>query len=192
MNGLTIWNILFAVLAGYLIGSFPTGVLIARVLHGPDPRSLGSGHIGGSNMLRAMGWLPALLTGAGDVIKGVLAVWLVLRLIPNPWVIPLTGSAAIAGHCWSAFARFQGGMGIATGLGLGLWFFPLAVPILFLLFFMLQRFVRHRARSVMIVAALVPLVLLALGTTGPPFMLGVGAAIILIIRFASDFHRVYT
>lgn len=191
MNGLTLWNILFAVLAGYLLGSFPTGVLLARALHGPDPRSLGSGHIGGSNMLRNMGWGPALATGAVDVLKGVVAVWLVLRLIPNPWVIPLAGTAAIAGHCWSAFARFQGGMGIATTLGLGVWFFPLALPILLLLFLLLQRFVRHRARTVMIVAALVPLLLLLLGISGPRFVLGVGTSLVLILCFASDFNRIY-
>ncbi|NOZ50990.1 MAG: glycerol-3-phosphate acyltransferase [Chloroflexi bacterium] len=192
MNGLSLWNILFALLAGYLIGSFPTGVVLARVLRGPDPRTAGSGHTGGSNMLRTSGLVPALITGAFDVLKGLLAVWLVLRLIPNPWVIPLVGTAAVAGHCWSAFAGLKGGMGIATGLGLGVWFFPLAVLILGLFFLLLQRFIRHRARAMMIVAALIPMVLLVLGSRGTDFLLGVGVATVLIIRFASDFNRVYS
>jgi len=191
MNHLTVWNILFALLAGYLIGSFPSGVLLARLLGGPDPRSMGSGHTGGTNMLRAMGWIPALITGGLDIAKGVAAVWLIMRVIPNPWIIPLAGTAAVAGHCWSTFAGFKGGMGIATALGLSLWVFPLAVPLLGAVFLLVQRFVRHQARSVMIVAALAPALLLLLKVRGPVFWLGVGMAVVLIFRFSSDFNRVY-
>lgn len=191
MSDLSVWNVLLAVSVGYLFGSFPTGVIVARLLGGEDPRRVGSGHTGGSNMLRTAGRLPALITGAIDVLKGPLAVWLVLQTVPNLWLIPLSGIAAVAGHCWPVLASFRGGMGIATAGGLAAWFFPLALPITALFYFLIQRLMRHQARSMMIAAALIPFILLTQRVDAPRLALGVGISLLLILRFAGDFYRVY-
>jgi len=191
MSTLSLWNVTLAVAAGYLIGSFPTGVLVSRLLGGPDPRRTGSGHTGGTNIRRLYGWPAAIFTGAVDILKGLLAVWVVSQVVSSPWVLPLTGIAAVAGHCWSAFASYRGGMGVATAAGLAGWYFPLAIPITGLFYFLLQRLLRHQARAMMIAAALIPLVLLVLRVDTPRLILGVGISLLLILRFAGDFYRVY-
>ncbi len=191
LHGLSIWNILLALSAGYLIGSFPSGVVMARLFRGPDPRTVGSTHTGATNVFRNINRVAGVLTGVLDFVKGPLAVWLVLQVAPNPWTIPLTGMAAVAGHCWPVFTQFRGGMGIATAGALALWFFPLLVPIFAVFYFIVQRFMRHQARTVMLLSAFIPLILYLLGVRGPELTLGIGISLILIVRWSSDFNRIY-
>jgi acyl-phosphate glycerol 3-phosphate acyltransferase len=98
-------KILLIVLA-YFIGSIPTGVIVARVIGGVDPRSQGSGNIGATNVLRTLGKKAAILTLAGDVVKGLLPV-LVARAIlsPESSAIFFVAGAAILGHDFSIFLR---------------------------------------------------------------------------------------
>ncbi len=191
MTALTVWNIVLAIVAGYLIGSFPTGVIAARAVNAPDPRTSGSGHTGGSNVLRLAGWPAAIITAVVDAGKGVLAVWLVLQVVGNPWIVPLTGTAAVAGHCWPVYTRYRGGMGVSTAAGLALWFFPLAIPIVGVFYYLLLRMLRHQARAAMIAAALIPLVLIVLRAGLPELALGVGMSLVLVARYAGDFNREY-
>ncbi|NOX63635.1 MAG: glycerol-3-phosphate acyltransferase [Chloroflexi bacterium] len=191
LHGLTIWNVLLGLSVGYLLGSFPSGVAMARLFGGPDPRTLGSTHTGATNVFRNVNRLAGVVTGLIDLGKGALAVWLVLQIVPNPWMIPLAGMAAVAGHCWPVFTQFRGGMGIATAGGLALWFFPLLIPIFLALYFLIQRFVRHQARTVMLLTAFIPFILYLLGVRGPQLTLGIGISLILIVRWSSDFNRVY-
>ena len=109
--------ILFALLA-YLAGSIPTGYLMGR-WSGVDLRDRGSGNVGSSNVFRVLGPAAAAPVLLVDVLKGFLPVWY-LPLFDGT-VVPhlplLYGVAAIAGHVWSVFLRFQGGKGIATAGG---------------------------------------------------------------------------
>ena len=89
------------------------------------------------------------------------------------------------------FARYRGGMGVATAAGLALWLFPLAIPITGVFYYLLLRLLRHQARAAMVAAALIPLVLIALRVDAPELALGVGMSLVLVARYASDFHRVY-
>ena len=114
-------------LAAYLIGAIPVGVLVARAAGGVDIRKAGSGNIGATNVMRAMGPGPAVATLVGDVIKGGLAVLAATALIPAPWGAAAGALAAIAGNCWPVFLRFRGGKGVATGLGAFLALTPWAV-----------------------------------------------------------------
>jgi glycerol-3-phosphate acyltransferase PlsY len=88
MSSLSVWNVLLAMLAGYLIGSFPTGVIVGRLWGGRDPRMVGSGHTGGTNVFRNVNRTAGVITAVIDTAKGALAVWLVLQLVPNPWIVP--------------------------------------------------------------------------------------------------------
>lgn len=191
MTGVSVWNVLFALLAGYLIGSIPTGVALSRLFRGPDPRTVGSGHTGGTNVFRNVNRPAGVLTGILDLSKGALAAWLVMQVAPSPWLAPLAGTAAVAGQCWPVFANYRGGMGVATAGGLALWFFPLAIPIVAIFFLLLNQFLRHPARAMMITAALIPLILLTLRVDGPPLALAAGLSVVLGLRWASDFFRVY-
>ena len=188
---LSVWGLLFALITGYLLGSIPSGILFARLFGLPDPRTGGSAHTGATNVMRQGSAIAGLLTGLLDLGKGIFAIWLVQRFFPSPWVIPLTGVAALIGHCWPIFADFRGGMGIATTLGLALVYFPLLIPIFAGLYFALNHFIKHQARTVMLLAAFLPLLLRPFHPSPEELALASGVAIVLIIRWASDFHCIY-
>lgn len=102
------------ILLGYLLGSLPVGYLIGK-LYGVDVRQYGSGRTGGTNVWRATGQLlPLLLTGFGDIAKGVLAVYLGRWLAGSELAAALAGEAAVFGHNWPIFLGFKGGAGGAT------------------------------------------------------------------------------
>jgi glycerol-3-phosphate acyltransferase PlsY len=112
---------------GYLSGSLPMGVLVARLTGAPDPRTVGSGRTGGTNALRAMGARRAVLVAALDVQKGFVPVAAATLAGASSLAVALTGIAAVAGAWASVFLRFHGGRGVATGIGGALFIQPLAV-----------------------------------------------------------------
>jgi glycerol-3-phosphate acyltransferase PlsY len=112
---------------GYLSGSLPMGVIVARLTGSVDPRTVGSGRTGGTNALRAMGARRAVLVAALDVLKGFVPVALATFLGASPLAVALTGVAAVVGAWASVFLRFHGGRGVATGIGAALFIQPLAV-----------------------------------------------------------------
>lgn len=105
------------VLIAYLIGSIASAILVCRAMRLPDPRSEGSGNPGATNVLRIAGKGPAALTLAGDVLKGVLPVLMASNLSRSPTVEALAALAAVLGHLYPLYFRFQGGKGMATALG---------------------------------------------------------------------------
>lgn len=104
-------------IGGYLVGSIPMGVLVARLTGARDPRTVGSGRTGGTNALRAMGIRRALTVAALDVAKGAVPVLVAIALGATPLIQALTGVAAVLGAWRSIFLRFHGGRGVATGIG---------------------------------------------------------------------------
>lgn len=116
------------VVIGYLSGSLPIGVLVARISGGPDPRTVGSGRTGGTNALRALGRRWAALVVLGDLAKGALPV-LLARIVTNGEAVVEVGAAfaAVVGSFRSIFLRFGGGRGVGTGVGTMLVIQPLAV-----------------------------------------------------------------
>ena len=121
-------TLLLAALIGYLFGSFPTGLMIGK-LHGVDPRTVGSGRTGGTNVYRAAGKLAGLLTAFLDIFKGAIAMGLVGRYVDSSTLATaLTGLMAVLGHNWSLFLGFKGGAGTMTNWGGLLWLhWPLAL-----------------------------------------------------------------
>jgi glycerol-3-phosphate acyltransferase PlsY len=118
-------------LAAYLLGSVPVGYLIVRRVKGVDITRLGSGRIGGTNVLRVAGALPAALTVLADFGKGYAAVTLTRALAPGmPLLAALAGLCVVLGHAWSLFLRFGGGVASMTAGGAALALAPLAtVPV---------------------------------------------------------------
>jgi acyl phosphate:glycerol-3-phosphate acyltransferase len=102
---------------GYGLGSIPTGLLMARWQADVDIRQHGSGNIGMTNVLRAVGKGAAILTLLGDLAKGLIPVLLACAWLTSPWTIGLVALAAIVGHIYPLFAGFHGGKGVATSLG---------------------------------------------------------------------------
>lgn len=104
-------------IVSYLMGSVSTAILVCRALGYPDPRSEGSNNPGATNVLRIAGKGPALLTLAGDVGKGILAILLGRVLSVDELTLALMGLAAFIGHLFPLYFNFEGGKGVATALG---------------------------------------------------------------------------
>lgn len=104
------------VIAGFIAGSIPFGVLIARQ-RGVNIRAKGSGNIGATNVARVMGLGPGLAVLVLDALKGAIAALAAQRICGMDWVIAAAGFAAILGHCFSPFLGGKGGKGVATALG---------------------------------------------------------------------------
>ncbi|MBS7812256.1 glycerol-3-phosphate 1-O-acyltransferase PlsY [Roseococcus pinisoli] len=113
-----------AIFLAALLGSIPFGLLLTRAAGLGDIRSIGSGNIGATNVLRTGNKKLAAATLLLDMLKGAAAVWLVAWIAPTyaPWA----AVAAVLGHCYTPWLGFQGGKGMATALGVML---GLAWPI---------------------------------------------------------------
>jgi acyl phosphate:glycerol-3-phosphate acyltransferase len=105
------------IVAAYLIGSISFGIIVSKVYGLPDPRSVGSGNIGATNVARSGKKSAAILTLLGDAFKGWLPVWMALHSIDLMWVVSLVGLAVFFGHLFPVFHQFKGGKGVATALG---------------------------------------------------------------------------
>jgi len=107
-----------AAVLGYLIGSFPTGVVLSKRKYRIDVREMGSGNIGATNMARVYGWYAGLITLSIDFLKGFLPLlYLKTNYSSYPWLITIAGASLVLGHCFSLFLSFRGGKGVATSFG---------------------------------------------------------------------------
>lgn len=113
-------------LCSYLLGSIPTGLLLARAC-GIDIRAAGSGNIGATNVYRTAGRKLGVATLVLDCLKGLIPVLAARHLgLPDVWIAGV-GLAAFLGHIYTVFLKFKGGKGVATALGVFLGVSPLAV-----------------------------------------------------------------
>jgi glycerol-3-phosphate acyltransferase PlsY len=108
---------IFFMVFAYLLGSIPTGLVVARVLGHDDPRSAGSGNIGATNVGRTMGKKAGVVTLVGDALKGLIPTVWALGTFHSPWASATVATAAYLGHLYPVYLRFRGGKGVATGLG---------------------------------------------------------------------------
>ena len=104
-----------AIVAAYLLGSVSFAIVVSRLMRLPDPRSYGSKNPGATNVLRTGRKVAAVVTLAGDALKGFVAVLLALIYLPE--AAPYVGVAAFLGHLYPVYHRFQGGKGVATAAG---------------------------------------------------------------------------
>jgi glycerol-3-phosphate acyltransferase PlsY len=105
-----------AILA-YLVGSIPFGLLFTRVFSNVDVRTVGSGNIGATNVLRASGKKAAVLTLLADCLNGLVPVLVFKLLFQDDWVTIASAAAAVLGHNYPVYLKFKGGKGVATGYG---------------------------------------------------------------------------
>jgi glycerol-3-phosphate acyltransferase PlsY len=118
-------NYLLAALIGYLLGSIPCGLVFVKAVCGIDIRDYGSHNIGTTNVFRTVGARMASFVLLGDLGKGIIALLLVDHFVSHDLSVQLVCAAAsIIGHSFSCFIHFKGGRGVATGLGILLYFMP--------------------------------------------------------------------
>jgi len=131
---------IISVLIAYLIGSFPTSFIMAKILKGIDIRQVGSKNAGATNVLRSVGKIPALVTLVVDIFKGMFVVTVVANFFYGfdinfdyDFYRSFLGLTVVCGHIWSIFLKFKGGKGIATTLGVALGLAPvLLLPSIFI------------------------------------------------------------
>jgi acyl phosphate:glycerol-3-phosphate acyltransferase len=129
MIWIMIGKYLASMILGYLLGSIPWGLILAKRIAGVDVRQLGSGKTGATNVLRSAGKKVAILSGLLDIVKGAAAVLLAGWIVGKGYMIigqfgfgalmaqVLAGLSAVAGHNWPVFLHFKGGSGVATFFG---------------------------------------------------------------------------
>jgi acyl phosphate:glycerol-3-phosphate acyltransferase len=158
------------ILAAYLVGSISFGIIISKVYGLPDPRTVGSGNIGATNVARSGKKSAAVLTLLGDAFKGWLPVWLALQSNMLMWVVAGVGLAVFFGHLYPIFHRFKGGKGVATALGVMLgisgWV-ALAALVTWLVVFAISRI---SSLSAIVAALLAPVFAWVLLSPYPDYM----------------------
>jgi glycerol-3-phosphate acyltransferase PlsY len=121
-------SILFSILSiiiGYIFGAFPSSYVIARVWGKIDLRKEGSSHVSATAVYRRLGWTPFIITAIFDLIKGIIALYIAILLTHSSAIVALTAVAAAAGHCWSVFIGFYGGLGATVMYGMMLYLAPI-------------------------------------------------------------------
>lgn len=144
------------IVAAYLLGSIAFGILVSKMFGLPDPRTVGSGNPGATNVLRSGKKSAAALTLLGDVFKGWFPVWLALQSGMLMWVVSAVGIAVFLGHLYPIFYKFKGGKGVATALGVMLAISPmlgLAAMLTWVLVFAVSR---YSSLGAIVAAALAP------------------------------------
>lgn len=200
------WTLL--IVGAYLLGSVPFGLLVAR-LHGIDLRKVGSGNIGATNVIRALGRKWGIFCFVLDVLKGFVPMILV-RLLglcgPDPtaghligWLA--VGTAAILGHIFPIYLGFKGGKGVATSLGvvLGLWpYLTVCGLAAFVIWLITVKIWRYVSLASILAAGAFPILLLiailvlkdwTFGNLWPLFLVAVPMPLLVILRHRANIQR---
>ena len=176
-------------LAAYLLGSVPTGVLVARG-KGVDLRKVGSGNIGATNVGRALGKKWATFVLLIDAGKGALPVLVFGWYFSDPWLPALGGLCAVLGQAFSIFLRGRGGKGVATSLGAGMALAPLPTSACLGVFVLLFAIFRIASIGSLTAVTCFPLfcLLFHLGTA-PCMVFGIAVAVLVILRHKENVGR---
>jgi glycerol-3-phosphate acyltransferase PlsY len=197
-----------AIIAAYLLGSIPFGLLIAKA-HGKDLRSIGSGNIGATNVSRALGRKWAYFCFILDVLKGLIPM-LATMFIAEPdsiltlWLWLAVGCAAILGHIYPIYVKFKGGKGVATsfGVALGLWpYYTMCVLLAAAVWLIVVLIWRYVSLASIAASAAFPLVLIAatifisgwdFGNLWPILITAVAIPVMVIVRHRENIKRLLT
>jgi acyl phosphate:glycerol-3-phosphate acyltransferase len=174
---------------GYLFGAIPVGVLVGRAW-GFDPRAVGSGNIGTTNVARAGGTIPAALTFMADVLKGVIPVELARLVMGSaPSALGLVACATFVGSIASVFLKFRGGRGVATSLGVWLALAPKPIGIVAGVFVVILVFIRIVSLASLIAALALPPTVAALNCPAPYLLLAIGMTALVLLRHSENIAR---
>ena len=176
-------------IAGYLLGSVSSAVVVSRLMDLPDPRSEGSGNPGATNVLRLGNKVGAGLTLSGDILKGVLPVLAARWLSDDSLSVALAGAGAFFGHLFPLFFGFKGGKGVATALGV---FATISLPVaggLALTWLVVALVFRYSSMAAVVSAASAPLWTWWLLATPVYTGLAILLALMLILRHRANIGR---
>ena len=153
-------DIILTIAIGYLLGSISTGVVLSKLFAKTDIRSQGSGNAGTTNMLRILGRKMALFTFIGDMLKGIIAVFIGKALVGGSLGGVLGVVGAVLGHYYPLYFGFKGGKGIATSFGSLLFVFPIQALLAFTVFLILVAMTHYVSVGSVAAAFTLPLLVL--------------------------------
>jgi len=179
----------FVVLAGYLLGSIPFALLMARRWGATDLRRMGSGNLGAANVMRASGIRAGVIVALLDMLKGAASVALAERLSGNAMAPAAAGFAAIVGHIYPVWLRFRGGKGVATACGVFSVLTPLAVPPALAVFVAAVWITKYISLGSVLASMALPPLAYAAGGAPPAVTAAVAAAAIIVFRHRSNVAR---
>lgn len=154
-------EITIVIILSYIIGSFPTAIIVGKISRGIDIRDYGSGNAGATNVFRELGWKLGLVTAIVDVFKGFAATYWIAKIGSNniELIMIFAGVSAILGHTFTIFGGFRGGKGVATATGMLIALFPIAIPICLVIFLITLFTTGHVALGSMFASITLPITL---------------------------------
>ena len=178
--------------ACYLIGGIPFGYLLVKMKSGQDVRSMGSGNIGATNVLRTTGRAAGVATLILDIAKGALAVWLADRLTHgSPLWMSLAALTVMAGHAYPVFLKFKGGKAVASFIGAFLYLTPLPLVAILLVFVVVVAATRFISLGSIIGAGGFPIAVFLISHPPLPVLLAASAAgLFIVLRHKSNIDRI--
>ncbi|HSV44104.1 MAG TPA: glycerol-3-phosphate 1-O-acyltransferase PlsY [Candidatus Bathyarchaeia archaeon] len=190
-------NIFLGIIFSYLLGSIPTAYIFGRVYKGIDIRDHGSGNVGATNTFRVLGKGPGITVLILDILKGLIAVWIVGDIFHVASVLGrvLAGIAAVCGHNWTIFLEFKGGKGIATSLGVLIGLTIKFPSLIFALLICILTWAgtlflwRYISVSSMAAALILPLAMVVTGQPPEMILLGAVFCVFVIYRHRSNITR---
>jgi len=181
-----------AVVAAYLIGGIPFGLIVVKLMTGGDVREAGSGNIGATNVLRTTGPAAGVLTLILDAAKAWIAVWLADRLTGGSelWM-SFAALAVLLGHAYSIWLGFHGGKAVASFVGAFAYLSPLPLLAVVLLFVFVVAWTRYLSLGSIVAAGLFPVACwMILHPRWPMLAAAVGAAILIVERHRGNIARI--
>ncbi len=183
---------LLVLVVAYLVGGIPFGYLLVKLKTGQDVRSMGSGNIGATNVLRTTGRAIAITTLLLDIGKGFFAVWFAARLTSDsPEWMSAAALAVMAGHAYPVFLKFHGGKAVASFIGAFLYLTPIPLIASVVLFVIVVAVTRHISMGSIVAAGSLPLaVWLIEHPPGVVLMASIVAAVFIIYRHRENIGRI--
>jgi glycerol-3-phosphate acyltransferase PlsY len=180
--------VVIMIILGYLFGSINSAIVTCRLMGLPSPYTIGSGNPGATNVLRLGGKPAAVVTLAGDLLKGLIPVILAHLAGLNGFGISLVAIAAVIGHIWPIFFGFKGGKGVATLVGVMLGFNWLVGLCFIIVWLITAGLFRFSSLASMVAGIIAPFVVYALYAIKPAIVFAV-IAIIIIGRHYENIQR---
>ncbi|MBI5739497.1 MAG: glycerol-3-phosphate 1-O-acyltransferase PlsY [Nitrospirae bacterium] len=202
-EALTFYPLMYLLVpAAFIMGSIPFGLLVTRH-KGVDIRTIGSGNIGATNVLRSAGKWSAVLTLLGDALKGLAPVlmcnYLISLRVPAENAVlfygardfwgGLTGLSAVAGHIFSVFLSFKGGKGVATGLGVLIAYSPVTALAASVTWIAVAAITKYSSLAAIIAVGSVPVTFALLEFSAVKVISGMLIAILIVFRHKENIKR---
>lgn len=177
-------------IGAYLVGSIPIGLLYTKLSGGTDPRTIGSGNIGATNVGRAGGKVAGIITLIGDVGKGALTAYAAKTYLTDTNEIMIVCFAVFAGHLFSVFLKFKGGKGVATAIGIYAVITPIAALLSVCVFGIVLFLVRYVSLASVAGAISMPSFLALLPWYRHYTLLAGAIAILVFIKHWDNFQKI--